>query len=89
MAGFPTKEAQQWLLNNETYQRGWYTGAFGTLQTDSNERINGELSVMLRCAVVKDNQINLFAGAGLVAESDPDIEWQETELKMQTILEFL
>ncbi|MCK5648027.1 MAG: chorismate-binding protein, partial [Gammaproteobacteria bacterium] len=37
----------------------------------------------------KKSQLDLFAGAGLVAESTPDAEWQETELKMQTILEML
>ena len=89
VSGYPTKKAQQWLLDNENYQRGWYTGAFGYIEEDSQAKINGELSVMLRCAVINKNQITLFAGAGLVAESDPEIEWHETELKMQTILEVL
>ena len=44
---------------------------------------------MLRCALIKDNQLDIFAGAGLIAESDPESEWQETELKMQTIIEML
>ncbi|MCK5666248.1 MAG: chorismate-binding protein, partial [Thiotrichaceae bacterium] len=67
--------------------RGWYTGAFGWI--DAN--MNGDLSVMLRCALIDTGkqEINLFSGAGLVAESDPDAEWQETELKMQTIIEML
>lgn len=85
IAGFPARQAKQWLLNNENYRRGWYTGAFGWI----DGKQNGELAVMLRCALIKDKQVDLFAGAGLVAESDPEIEWQETELKMQTILEML
>jgi len=85
VAGFPAQPAKQWLLNNENYHRGWYTGAFGWIDGQHN----GELSVMLRCALFKDTQVDLFAGAGLVAESDPEIEWQETEIKMQTILEML
>lgn len=89
VAGYPTHDAQQWLIKNENYNRGWYTGAFGWLEGDLNARINGELSVMLRCALIKDNKITLFAGAGLISESDPEIEWLETELKMQTILEIL
>jgi len=89
VAGYPGQKAKQWLLDNEHYHRGWYTGAFGYLENDDKGKINGELSVMLRCAVVKKNQITLFAGAGLVAESDPEMEWQETELKMQTIIECL
>ncbi len=89
VAGYPTQQSRQWLLENENYQRGWYTGAFGYLENNSQGKINGELSVMLRCAVINKNKMTLFAGAGLVAESDPETEWQETELKMQTILEML
>lgn len=100
VAGLPTQQAKQWLLDNENHHRGWYTGAFGWL--DGNN--NGDLSVMLRCALIttevttegsqvnnKQNksQLDLFAGAGLIAQSTPDAEWQETELKMQTILEML
>ena len=87
VAGIPTQQAKQWLLDNEKYRRGWYTGAFGWI--DAN--MDGDLSVMLRCALIDINKqaINLFSGAGLVAESDPDAEWQETELKMQTIMEML
>jgi len=90
VAGLPGQAAKQWLINNEDYQRGWYTGAFGWVDAD----MNGDLSVMLRCALIenshnKKQKIHLFAGAGLVAESDPDAEWQETELKMQTIMEIL
>jgi len=89
VAGYPTQQSRQWLLENEDYQRGWYTGAFGYLENNPQGKINGELSVMLRCAVINKNKMTLFAGAGLVAESDPETEWQETELKMQTILEML
>ena len=104
VAGLPTQQAKQWLLENENHHRGWYTGAFGWL--DGNN--NGDLSVLLRCALVtteitsevttEDSQANhkqnkseldLFAGAGLIAQSTPDAEWRETELKMQTILEML
>ncbi len=85
IAGFPALQAQQWLLAHEGYQRGWYSGAFGWIDA----RMNGELSVMLRCALLNSEQAHLYAGAGLIRESDPDVEWQETELKMQTILEML
>ena len=85
IAGFPAQQAQQWLLDHEGYQRGWYSGAFGWL----DGHMNGELSVMLRCALLNSKQAHLYAGAGLIKESDPEIEWLETELKMQTILEML
>ena len=89
VAGYPSKKAKQWLLDNEGYQRGWYTGAFGYLENNAQGKTNGELSVMLRCAIINKNKMTLFAGAGLVAESEPEMEWQETELKMQTILEMI
>ncbi len=94
VAGLPTQQAKHWLLENEDYHRGWYTGAFGWIDGHSN----GDLSVMLRCTLIKTvensqqakgSQLDLFAGAGLVAESTPEAEWQETELKMRTILEML
>ncbi len=97
VAGLPTSRAKQWLVEHEDYHRGWYTGAFGYLDA----QLNGDLSVMLRCALINktkqndgdsdndNNRIHLFSGAGLVAESDPEAEWQETELKMQTILDML
>jgi len=87
VAGLPTQEAKKWLLDNENYHRGWYTGAFGWLDGHKN----GDLSVMLRCALINSNkkQLDLFAGAGLVAESTPNAEWLETELKIHTILEML
>lgn len=85
IAGYPARQAQQWLLQNECYNRGWYTGAFGWIRGIDN----GELSVFLRCALIKDNSAQLFAGAGLVAESVAEQEWQETELKINTILDML
>ncbi len=85
IAGHPAQKAQRWLIQNECYNRGWYTGAFGWISgTD-----RGELSVFLRCALINKNVLQLFAGAGLVAESDAEQEWQETELKMNTILDML
>ncbi len=91
VAGLPTQQAKNWLLENENYHRGWYTGAFGWLDGHNN----GDLSVMLRCALIQTDEnsqqtkLDLFAGAGIVAGSIAEAEWQETELKMRTILEML
>ncbi len=91
VAGLPTQKAKQWLLKNENYSRGWYTGAFGWLEGPKK----GDMSVMLRCALIKSSpeengtEVELFSGAGLVSESTPEAEWQETELKMKTILDML
>lgn len=85
ISGQPQQPAMEWIQQNEAYDRGWYTGGFGWL--DANKQ--GEISVLLRCALIKNKQLELFAGAGLVADSNTDSEWQETELKMKTILELI
>jgi anthranilate synthase component 1 len=45
-----------------------------------------DLAIAIRTAVVKDGQIHVQAGAGIVADSDPDAEWQETQNKARALL---
>jgi isochorismate synthase len=47
---------------------------------------NGEWAVTIRCGRVAGNHVQLFAGAGIVADSCPDAEWAETQAKLQTML---
>jgi isochorismate synthase len=85
--GHPCELARAWLRRAEPIQRGWYTGAAGIIEPD----LTGELWVLLRCARINDRTADLYAGAGIVAGSDPDSEWQETEHKlaaMSTALQF-
>jgi menaquinone-specific isochorismate synthase len=83
--GYPGPEASQWLKQNEPIERGWYTGAAGWIDWDGN----GTLAVLLRCALLDKNCADLFAGAGITSESDPDAEYAETELKFGVMLEAL
>jgi menaquinone-specific isochorismate synthase len=83
VAGTPTDRACQWLQDHETLARGWYSGIVGWLQADGE----GELSVLLRCAVLQGRSAELFAGAGIVSDSDPQAELQETEMKLRAMLE--
>lgn len=83
VAGTPRDAACQWLAQHESLQRGWYSGLAGWLQADGN----GELSVLLRCAVLRGASAHLFAGAGIVAGSDPQAELLETEIKLHAMLE--
>lgn len=85
IAGFPSKAAVAWLSQNEGYSRGWYSGAFGWLRGDQCS----EVSVLLRCSLIKDAQIHVYAGAGIVSDSDVKEEWQETKLKMETIQDLI
>jgi len=45
-----------------------------------------DLAIAIRTAVLKDGQIHVQAGAGIVADSDPDSEWQETQNKARAML---
>lgn len=80
--GQPRHSASGWLHAGEPFQRGWYTGAAGTVEPDSS----GELWVLLRCARVCGRRAELYAGAGIVAGSDPGTEWDETEAKLGAML---
>jgi len=81
VGGSPRPAALEWLQRHEAQSRGWYTGAFGWLDAAGN----GELSVVLRCGIVKHDCVDLFAGAGIVADSRPDQELAETEWKLCTL----
>lgn len=85
VAGTPTSAALRWLQRNERSQRGWYTGALGWLAANGD----GELAVILRCAVLRESVADLYAGAGIVAGSDPEAELAETEWKLQLMHEAL
>ncbi len=83
--GYPGPEASQWLKQNESFDRGWYAGAAGWIDCHGD----GELAVLLRCALLDQDQADLFAGAGITDGSDADAEYAETELKFGVMLEAL
>ena len=70
------------LKENENLDRGYYTGFFGP--------VNGEdqidLFVNLRCARIISQDLQLYVGAGITQESDPEKEWEETQNKAKTLL---
>ena len=84
VGGVPRDSALSWLAEAGE-SRGWYTGALGWLCPDGS----GEATVVLRCAVLRGRTAELYAGAGIVADSDPRMELAETELKFQTMLDAL
>jgi len=83
--GYPGGAAGAWLHKNEPFDRGWYAGVGGWIDC----RGNGELAVLLRCALLDKDRAELFAGAGITAGSDADAEFAETELKFGVMLEAL
>lgn len=78
VGGTPQGEACRWLASHEQLHRGWYAGPVGWLG-----RNGGSFSVALRCALVSQSGATVFAGAGIVSESDPRAEWDETRHKLK------
>jgi isochorismate synthase len=86
VGGKPRALALPFIPGFEPHQRGLYTGAVGWVRSDG---ASGKLFVALRCARLKGSEARAFAGAGIVAGSDPEAESTETEMKLRTILEAL
>ncbi len=85
VGGVPLRDALTWIREHEHFSRGWYTGAFGWIG-DNQE---AQMSVVLRCALVQDKLVRLYAGAGITPVSDPEKELKETELKLEAMLNAL
>ncbi|MCO1334531.1 isochorismate synthase [Microbulbifer sp. OS29] len=85
VCGFPTKDARNLIRLVEPFERGVFTGMVGWCDAEGN----GEWVVTIRCGIVNGNQIQLFAGAGIVEDSCPEQEWQETRAKLGTMLNAL
>lgn len=81
VAGAPRAASREWLRRREPFSRGWYGGPIGWLDATGD----GDLAVLLRCAVLSGKEARLYAGAGIVAASDPRAELKETELKLQAM----
>jgi isochorismate synthase len=82
VGGTPRDVALGLIAEHETFDRGWYAGPVGWLGADGD----GEMMVALRCGLVEGAQATLFAGCGIVADSDPGREWDESRLKLRTML---
>lgn len=85
VGGVPPDLAWETIRETESFDRGWYAGPVGWFDGNGD----GEFAVGLRSAVATDDQVTLFAGNGIVADSDPDEEWDEVQLKFRPILEAL
>ncbi|MCL6592759.1 MAG: isochorismate synthase [Alicyclobacillus sp.] len=83
MAGVPQTVALTYIHAREGFDRGWYAGALGWLRGDNRA---GELAVAIRSALASPEALYAFAGAGVLADSDPAAEWAETEFKLRTVL---
>ncbi|WP_337018540.1 isochorismate synthase [Oceanobacillus massiliensis] len=85
LGGTPRKESLAFIRDNELLDRGWYGAPIGWL--DSNQ--NGEFAVAIRSALIQGNEASLFAGCGVVKDSDPEKEYEETKIKLLPMLTVL
>ncbi|MCU0505587.1 MAG: isochorismate synthase [Chloroflexi bacterium] len=81
VGGQPRAAALDLIRDQEPIDRGWYAGPLGWLDRDSD----GELVVALRSGVVRGDRVSLFAGCGIVADSDPGREWEESRIKLRAL----
>jgi isochorismate synthase len=85
VAGWPRDDAVAWITAHEGFDRGRYTGTSGWV----DGRGNGTWAVTLRCAEIDGRVARVFAGNGVVADSDPQGELAETQAKLQALLSAL
>jgi anthranilate synthase component I len=82
VTGAPKVRAMQIIDELEPVKRGIYSGAVGHIGFDGNM----DLAIGIRTAVLKDGKLHIQAAAGIVADSDPLAEWQETQHKARALL---
>ncbi|WP_181684580.1 isochorismate synthase [Halorhabdus salina] len=85
VGGLPPNAALSAIRDTEAFDRGWYAAPIGWFDAEGD----GTFAVGIRSALARDRQATLFAGAGIVADSDPDEEWDEIQLKYQPIIDAL
>lgn len=82
LCGTPFQAARSLIASLEPFDRGLFGGIVGWCDAQGN----GEWVVTIRCGEVRDNRVRLFAGAGIVPDSQPISEWNETGVKLSTML---
>jgi len=81
VSGLPKEKAFQFIADHEGYDRRYYTGFLGMLDSSAETT----LYVNLRCMHIGINRLTLYAGSGLLASSTCKEEWKETEQKLKTM----
>lgn len=85
VGGFPRDAAAMWIGRHEGLARGWYAGPIGWMDAAGE----GEFAVAIRSALVGEAEALLFAGCGIVGDSDPEEEYAESWLKLRPVLSAL
>ena len=85
VCGSPRETAREALEHLEPIERGGYAGPVGWMDANGD----GEWAIALRCAEITGSTARLYAGAGIVADSEPEAELDETERKFRALLDAL
>lgn len=85
VGGLPPEAALQTIRDTEVFDRGWYAAPVGWFDANGD----GTFGVAIRSAITRNEEATLFAGAGIVGDSDPDEEYDELQLKYRPILDEL
>ncbi|MCM5663548.1 chorismate-binding protein [Galbibacter mesophilus] len=90
VCGLPKQDAEKFILENEGYDRDFYTGFLGELNISKNNKPDTELFVNLRCMqYLAPSQLQLYVGGGITKDSVAALEWEETVNKTRTMLDVL
>lgn len=85
ICGMPLQQARSFILENEGYDRKYYSGYLG----EWNGMENSDLFVNLRCCEILSNSVSVYVGCGITIESNPEKEFIETYNKSKTIMSIL
>lgn len=85
VGGYPWNNAAKYLKELENFERGWYAGPVGWFNANGD----GEFAVAIRSGLFSAQHAHFFAGCGIVSDSNPETEWEETNLKLKPMLSAL
>ncbi|HEU5139272.1 MAG TPA: isochorismate synthase [Bacillales bacterium] len=85
LGGFPQQQALEKIREIEPHNRGWYGAPVGWVDYKGD----GDLAVAIRSGVLQGKQASLFAGNGIVGDSEPESEYLETQMKFRPMLSAL
>lgn len=85
LGGYPKEISLETIREVELLDRGWYAGPIGWMNFNGD----GEFAVAIRSALLQEKEASLFAGCGIVENSDPESEYEETRIKFKPMLSAL
>ena len=85
LGGVPKEKSLAFIRDHEQLDRGWYGAPIGWLDSDKS----AEFAVAIRSGLIQGDEASLFAGCGIMKDSDPKAEYEETNIKFLPMLSVL